>query len=459
MKKQLLFTVLYISTLSLSAQDTVREGDSVYMFNPHDTLIARGGFNSPTTTPATAYQTLAGGNHFANAISQAYHTDTAIWLYGIAVTFDTISAGHSYMWNAIDSLIQSNCFMATLHQQNPETGQLMLVDTIGWKYPVTKRNFEYVGVCMTNYHSYLNYGDTSRGLYRAVEFYFDSPRQVYDTFYVGTQELFHTDSKNDECYYYSSSLYHAIMFERASATKWVQFPNNDIHAQPNTVLDEIWQTHFLYFETSSFFNISSVGIWGYVFPILYPRMDGCTAPARPWLVDRSSESATFEWEQADNELQLVVSPDYNGMPDTMSGVVTIAAGSTCHTATGLEADTYYGVWVRRRCHWITPTFDTAVWSPWSHVVLFNTSSAGVRGVDDVAFSLFPNPATDAFTVETPALDSRLTLFDIRGTELYSVDIRSTRTTIGIADLPSGVYFVSLTSPSGTTSKRLAVDRH
>ena len=118
------------------------------------------------------------------------------------------------------------------------------------------------------------------------------------------------------------------MYERASATKWVQFPSNDIHAQPNAVLDDIWQTDFSYIDTSAFYNNPGVGIWGYVFPILYPRMDGCTAPARPWLVDRSCESATFEWEQADDELQLVVSPDYNGMPDTMSGVVTIAAGST-----------------------------------------------------------------------------------------------------------------------------------
>ncbi|MCR4658870.1 MAG: T9SS type A sorting domain-containing protein, partial [Bacteroidales bacterium] len=103
--------------------------------------------------------------------------------------------------------------------------------------------------------------------------------------------------------------------------------------------------------------------------------------------------------------------------------------------------------------------NASLWSDWTVRCIFSTNPAGVRGVDDVAFSLFPNPATDAFTVETVAIDSRLTLFDIRGTELYSVDIRSTSTTIGIADLPSGVYFVSLTSLAGTTTKRLAVDRH
>ena len=460
MKKQLLFTVLFISALSLSAQDTVREGDSVYMFNPHDTLIAFGhlGYDNAINSGNVIIS-----YRFPQEISQAYHTDTAIWLYGIAVTIDNFSSpADSIHFRLIDSLRKENCFMTTLHQQDMETGQLRLIDTVGWKFPVMERKFEYACYFFDSNSSYYNYGDTVRNTCRCIEFYFDSPRQVYDTFYVGTIASY-TNNNKDECFY--GNVEHSVSFfnrsyyswSTNSTSKWILFQNNDIHSQPTNIEDDYWYNSLSSFADS--YNHTNSGPWGYVFPILYPRMDGCTAPARPWLVDKSCESATFEWEQSDDELQLVVSPDYNGMPDTMSGVVTIAAGSTGYTATGLEADTYYGVWVRRRCHWITPTFDTAVWSPWSHVVLFNTSSAGIRGVDDVAFSLFPNPATDAFTVETPALDSRLTLFDIRGTELYSVDIRSTRTTIGIADLPTGVYFVSLTSPTGTTSKRLAIDRH
>ena len=91
-------------------------------------------------------------------------------------------------------------------------------------------------------------------------------------------------------------------------------------------------------------------------------------------------------------------------------VIALGPGSTGYTATGLAPGTYYGAWLRQRCHWELQ--------------------------------------------ETDAQQARLALYNAHGTELYAVDLRSPRTTIGIADLPAGVYFVVLTTPDGTATRRL-----
>ena len=134
--------------------------------------------------------------------------------------------------------------------------------------------------------------------------------------------------------------------------------------------------------------------------------------------------------------------------------IALGPGSTGYTVAGLEPGTYYGAWLRQRCHWELQEGDSTRWSDWSERVIFSTDLEGIAAAEEVSCNVYPNPAHGTFTVETDAQQARLALYNAHGTELYAVDLRSPRTTIGIADLPAGVYFVVLTTPDGTATRRL-----
>lgn len=485
MNKKVFFVFFLLAAggfISTMAQDTVRYGDSVYMFNSNNNHVALCEWAFNHHFPYGSFSTFP----VHESISQAYHTDSAIMVYGVAVCFGNAGIPvapylpprhdsiNSEMNDIIDMLRKDGCMLTTLHQGNMETGSISLVDTAIWEYPMPQRLMEYSARnVINNCGANIPQGDTVQTYSRAVEFYFDHPHQVHDTFYVGILDRINPDPKN-ECFHgrvhnesqrYSIAARYAAGYEITRMTKWIYFPN----AGDYTTFQRGFPPYLEYLFTSSYLTyltednsefdstITDVGIWGLVFPILYPRMDGCKAPAKPWFVDRTDASATFEWEQAHDVVEVVVNRDYNGMPDTMPGAVTIPAGSTGYTATGLEPNTYYGIWVRRQCHWITPTFDTVVWSPWTHVQLFNTAPEGIDPrLDPTPFEVSPNPAHASFRVTSNAVSARLALFDIRGTELYATDLHAQSVNIGVADLPAGVYFVTLTSTSGTSTRRLVL---
>ena len=114
---------------------------------------------------------------------------------------------------------------------------------------------------------------------------------------------------------------------------------------------------------------------------------------------------------------------------------------------------------RRRCHWVTPTYDTLVWSPWTQVALFSTAAEGVAQAEQVGprFSIFPNPVHDVVRVEAEVLPATLVLYDQQGRELYRTTLRDRQTTIGVGDLGRGVYHFSLTSTEGTVTKKRVVE--
>ena len=140
-------------------------------------------------------------------------------------------------------------------------------------------------------------------------------------------------------------------------------------------------------------------------------------------------------------------------------VATLGAGSAGYTVGGLEPERWYGAWLRRRCHWVTPTYDTLVWSPWTQVALFSTAAEGVAQAEQVGprFSIFPNPVHDVVRVEAEVLPATLVLYDQQGRELYRTTLRDRQTTIGVGDLGRGVYHFSLTSTEGTVTKKLVVE--
>lgn len=462
MKRAIIICVLFICIASTGAQDIVHFGDSVYMFNsPQSTQSYT--YNG-TELQISQFVTFGLGCDMHERISQAYYADRQTWIYGVAVTlFHPISqyADHytdyaEEIQKLIDSAIAVNgCNATTLHTYNSETKAITLQRKEYFQYPAKIRRFIY---SITTPSSAVVY-DTVR----SVELYFDRQIPVTDTFFVGLQ-LYPictiADTTNPCCFTRIPKPYDPTITEwtglhpygnctvdTAKKNKWIYFPDaND---------DNLYERHPYIYESSPYYP--SFYPWGLVFPILYPREDGCTAPGRPWVVERGETWVTLEWDTLDGPAELAFGTNYNGNPDTMAGIVSLAAGSTGHTIANLQPGTTYGAWLRRECHWVTPTYDTTVWSPWSPICLISTAgTSGIGDSDEVPFTLSPNPAQSTFNIRTDYLPATLTLYDPQGRTVYTTIIRSHNTAIGIGDLTRGVYHVSLSTTDGRTSTRRLV---
>ena len=469
-KKSIIFEFVLLSLLSFfgNAQNIVQYGDLEYMFNsPQATLStsAVSVFNYPGCPNVLFYGT--DSNSMRERSSQAYFADSAMWIYGVAVTlyYPQVANADIYQSDTYTQMVQdiidsvtaaNNCNAVTLHSYDRENGTLTLQRKEYFQYPQITRQFVYnIGQ--------WGMSPARNDTVRSTEVYFERPIVLTDSFFVGVQLPHFDPLDKNACnqvdiptiYDLSASVRTDLniagncTMDTAKSCKWIYFPIQDDDEQFEWYqpMGESWITGSKFYP------------WGLVFPILYPREDGCTAPARPWVAERADSWATLEWDTIDGPAELAFGTDYNGNPDTMAGIVSLVAGSTGHTIGGLQPSATYGAWLRRECHWVTPTYDTTAWSPWSFICIFSTTgTASIADSDEVAFSLSPNPAHGTFSVATSCLPATLALYDPQGRTVYTTTLRSQRTTIGIADLTRGVYHVGLTATDGrSTTQRLVVD--
>jgi hypothetical protein len=72
------------------------------------------------------------------------------------------------------------------------------------------------------------------------------------------------------------------------------------------------------------------------------------------------------------------------------------------------------------------------------------------------FSVYPNPVNDNFTIENGnnISISGLTISDINGRTVKTINVNAIENQINIADLNSGVYFLNIISDKGTATKKI-----
>lgn len=102
-----------------------------------------------------------------------------------------------------------------------------------------------------------------------------------------------------------------------------------------------------------------------------------------------------------------------------------------------------------------PTSLSAIALPYEYDTLA-ISSAQLS--DAPSFSLFPNPANGEVTVRldgTEPNNATVSVYDIMGRRLVSRKLADS-TTISTATLPRGTYFVRLTSPQGSVTRKLEI---
>ena len=84
--------------------------------------------------------------------------------------------------------------------------------------------------------------------------------------------------------------------------------------------------------------------------------------------------------------------------------------------------------------------------------ILKTTNGGGLGVDEISgkstdMNVYPNPASDFITVDASLIQTKcqLSILNLSGQELIARQITEPKTQIDISSLPSGVYFVRLTS--------------
>jgi len=81
------------------------------------------------------------------------------------------------------------------------------------------------------------------------------------------------------------------------------------------------------------------------------------------------------------------------------------------------------------------------------VMKYDSVFVGINEIQESRLSLYPNPAIDKITIKTSSTStsSHVTIMNLNGQKLITRQITKPKTQLDISNLPSGVYFVRITS--------------
>jgi hypothetical protein len=102
---------------------------------------------------------------------------------------------------------------------------------------------------------------------------------------------------------------------------------------------------------------------------------------------------------------------------------------------------------------ITTAFLTNVW--YDNIYLYKGTPLGVDDVAQTSFKVYPNPTQDSWTVKTNNQEiSSIQVFDMLGKNVLSLTPNANEAKIDGSILTRGIYFATITTDLGTSSKKL-----
>ncbi|HBW86446.1 MAG TPA: hypothetical protein DEF82_06830, partial [Crocinitomicaceae bacterium] len=92
------------------------------------------------------------------------------------------------------------------------------------------------------------------------------------------------------------------------------------------------------------------------------------------------------------------------------------------------------------------------------MVRMNFSPANVEEVNTVNLSVYPNPASDVITVSSTLTEGTITVTDVAGKLVKSTELNDLSTSINTTGLNNGVYYVTVTNGSVTSTEKVVVKK-
>ena len=189
------------------------------------------------------------------------------------------------------------------------------------------------------------------------------------------------------------------------------------------------------------FNVDMRGYTGsYTTPELNGNFNGwcgnCNAMADP----EGDSIWTISLEMYQDSIE------YKFSHDTWTGQEELTEGSVCTKTTSGFTNRFLII-----------TGDTVLPEVcWASCMPCDTTT-GLNDLNNIDFSVYPNPASTTIWVEGDASPATLSVYSVQGTKVLEVRTNgSTRNEISIASLPNGIYTLQRVTEQGATAKRFVI---
>lgn len=302
----------------------------------------------------------------------------------------------------------------------------------------------------------FSYPKFSYGIVPCYELYFDEPRVMTDTFYVGRK-------------YFGNAPYAREYdgINRSSVT-----------------YTYCWYSAY---GGSIFIDYGCHYQWGFAFPIIGFHCKPLDEENYSLLLtDVNDNGATVHWYSVED------GATYNVRLTSADGSIdsTVVTSDSSYAFYGLPTNHRYNVRVRKQCYYATSAYDTTVYSPWtmtntSFTLGVDTTGTGGNGggtdttgtggngggdsthtvivmVGGADFSVSPNPVHGTLVVSfmQPLSEGGvLTLYDLGGREVRRTTVAagSVKVDFDTEGCPAGAYLLKLITAQGITTRRLLVE--
>ena len=404
MKKTLILLFSILSLASATAQDTITENDTCYMFWPHSLPVHE---DSPGHNNGFFHSTIFWEHMPAPGTS----------IYGIALRGELV----------LDSTISVSLAVK-------ETDSIYLYyDTVYLDSSVTYRYLRYAVQVSSSVQ------DVADSTEKCNEVYFHRPWQMSDTFYVVVRYGDNASSRNRRLGLYTAwgepecpQSYGLVRNGESVPTVFYPYPITErarLCPWPGP-------------------GLQPPSPWGEEFPILEPNRTRCGKPRGLHLTGRGDTWVALSWFSGSGDAYRV---SLEG-PDT---TIVVETADTVIQVNNLVPETFYTAEVRSLCRYQYHGYDSTFVNPGRTSIGFRTNTNGIDTPDDYPqIELYPNPATGQVTI-TADCESivRATLLSIDGRELTTFTFQRS-TTLDVSPFPPGPYHLRILTPLGPTTKKL-----
>ncbi len=169
------------------------------------------------------------------------------------------------------------------------------------------------------------------------------------------------------------------------------------------------------------------------------------------ILNLRSNSVELDWQSPDTVESWEITYGEHGFINGTG--TTVSVDRHPYVLTGLECPKEYDVYVRSMC-------GAGFYSEhWSNLVTFTTHPSGIGNPEETAgFTVSPNPVRGSFMVIPNGLSAGPTLVTVRDAHGRTVcQSTSIESPISLADSPAGIYFVTLTTPLSSSTRKIIVE--
>ncbi len=126
-----------------------------------------------------------------------------------------------------------------------------------------------------------------------------------------------------------------------------------------------------------------------------------------------------------------------------------STGNTSNVALDKNLGVYY-----TGSRWAIYTEDFSVMPVGAlfNIAVQPNDTASIDDVSKIAFSIYPNPATDSVTIQSESTISNIIMYTILGKKVINTEVKDTKHTLDISNFKKGTYIIKLIINGKTTSK-------